>query len=185
MTMEKPATQRPNILLRAGAIAGALSAILGLLFLFFPRLKPTVTETPKTRAVILSNLQVNFREYGDSAVWIVFKAQIDGYQGITLSVMWTLYDAGTGHEFDTWPLLQVPLGPHTTRHEGWPRAKFTPTVQSESFSGEIRIPGRPLVNTVIGRTWRVKLEVIDPAGAQLTYAETEPFSVPESFSARP
>lgn len=170
-----------QILIRIGAVVGALSTIVAAFFLFFPRLKPP--EPLQKRAVALSDLQVRLQKYGDSAVVIFFKAQIDGYQGTTLPVMWTLYDADTGVPVDTWPLLPPTLG-FTVRHKGSPTSDFTPHVPSESFIGEIHIPERP-PKLDPPRTWRVTLEVVDPVGNRLAQADTERFSVAEPFSRRP
>jgi hypothetical protein len=165
IAMEKE-EQQPRwlrFLLLITAAVGALGTIGTTLFLFFPKLKPL--EPPQKKHVILSDLRYELQQRGDSAVVIFFRAQIDGYQGTTLPVMWTLYDAKTNTPVDTWPLNEPPLGPYTVRHKG---GRFAPTVESESFDGEVRIPGRPVVRDGDPpRTWRVKLEVIDPSGKRL------------------
>jgi hypothetical protein len=166
-----------RVLLGIGAAAGAISAVVGLVFLLFPRLKPA--EPPDKRGVALSDVQVSFRASGDEAVWIFFKAQVDGYAGARLPVFWTLSDADTGEEVDSWPLSAPPLGAPTARHPG---PILTPALSSELIEGEVHIPGRPRVDQ---RAWKVELEVVDAAGNRLARAETERFSVPKAYMEKP
>ncbi|MBV9122152.1 MAG: hypothetical protein JO112_02170, partial [Planctomycetes bacterium] len=122
MASDAPQPGSLRLLLGIGAAAAALSAIVGLVFLLFPRLKPA--EAPEKRGVALSEVQVSFRASGNEAVWIFFKTQVDGYAGARLPVFWTLSDADTGEAVDTWPQSAPPLGAYTVRHTG---PTLTPT----------------------------------------------------------
>jgi hypothetical protein len=158
-----------------GAAAAASAAILGLIFILFPRLKPA--EPPKERIVTLSNPQVSFESYGDDAVIVSFLVQVDGYQGVPLFAMWTLYDPDTGEEVNYWPRSAPSLGAYTVHHKG-PQVKAD--VQKQSFSPVIHIPGRPKAD---GSTWKIKLEIVDTEGNRLAGpVETDRFSVPEAFT---
>ena len=75
-----------------GTVAAAIATILGLLFLLFPRLKPR--EPLQTRAASLSNVRVSPPE--PEGIVVRFNAEITGYLGQPLTVLWTLYDTETG-----------------------------------------------------------------------------------------
>lgn len=151
------------------AVAAAIVTILGLVFLLFPHLKPR--EPLQTRAASLSNVRVSPRE--SEGIVVRFNAQITGYLGQSLPVMWTLYDTETGRP----ARYAQALGPQeAARRTGSPTASFAPRVESQSFSAEIHIPRPP--PPLEGRTWKVRLEIVDPTGETVAYIETEPFSVP-------
>lgn len=158
------------ILLRTGTVATALAAILGLLFLVFPKLKPMPPEPTKKLGVTLTDLQVEHSgSFHDSnSVVIRFKAQIEGYQDKVLPLMWTLYNSNTGKSYGAFDGLLGPGPPW----RGWPTPGFKPTAQSESFSGEIRVP-----IPFGGVTWKVRLEITDPNGKPLERVDTKPFDV--------
>jgi hypothetical protein len=155
---------------RISAVAAALGAIAGFLFLLFPRLKPP--EPPQKRSVTLSELKVESWSHRQSNnIVLRFSAHIDGHQGEPLPIMWTLYNADTGD------VARYPqeLGPQEAfRRRGSPTSGFTPTVQSESLNGEIHIPSD---SSFEGRTWKIRLEITDAHGNPLGDAETERFFV--------
>jgi hypothetical protein len=150
------------------AVAAAIATILGLLFLLFPRLKPR--EPSQTRAASLNNVRVSPPE--PEGIAVRFNAEITGYLGQRLPVLWTLYDTDTGRPA-RYP--QTLGSQEAVRRKGSPTESFTPRVESESFSGEIHIP-RPSPSE--GRSWRVRLEIVDPGGKTIASIETEPFAVP-------
>src|SRR4051812_29456206 len=171
MEMNK-ARRVKDYLVQAGAIAGALAAILGLVFLLFPKLKPTVPEAPKKRVVALSDVQVEQRGYREkSGFYIVavhFRCQVDGYLGTTLPVRYRLVNADTGHPYDVPRIGRHGDGPWP----GAPTTGFTPTAESEALPGEVEVE-----IPFTGPSWKVQLEIHGPDEKRLDAIETPSFKV--------
>ena len=141
----------------------------------FPGLKPH--EPIQKRGVVMSDLST---EWPGDGVAVSFRAQITGYQGVPLSVFWTIHDATTNTPYDTWPAPPSstppapPLGVWQVqfRHDG---PHLSATAQEERLEGTIYVPGRPQAD---GRAWKVSIEIVDPKGTTVARAETTPFSAP-------
>jgi hypothetical protein len=161
-----------GLVLQLGALAGAVAAILGLVFLLFPGLKPTLPEVPKKRAVALGDLRVEHRGYrasdGYHVVIVHFRAQVDGYPGAELPVLWRLFNADTGQPYDLGGLGGV----RNTSHMGSPTSAFKPTAESDLLQGEVEV-----AVPFTGPSWKVWVEVAGPGRAPLDSAETPPFKV--------
>ena len=164
---------RPGLmrtLAQIGAAAGALTAIVTLVFLMFPRFKPQ--EPVQRSGVTVDHVQVNPRELGDYII-VRFSAHVQGYKDETLPVMWMLYDVDTGKPVTNWrPDRPIPLGPVENRHKAVPTSQFKPSVQDETLLGDVRIE-KP--HGYEGRRWKCRIEVTDPNGNTLGQAESEPF----------
>ena len=67
MVKDEQAPRWLTALVRVGAAAGAVSAVLGLVFLLFPTLQPRPTESPGKRAVTLSEPELEHRGHPSRA----------------------------------------------------------------------------------------------------------------------
>lgn len=110
-----PAVDRlANPIVRIGAVAGAIAAVAGLVFLFFPGLRPTTHTCPEATEGQIRNVSVTGARYAD----YLGQAQIDpagrsaalletpgfivdyevsasGFRGKALPLRWSLVDAKT------------------------------------------------------------------------------------------
>jgi hypothetical protein len=161
-----------GLVLQLGALAGAVAAILGLIFLFFPGLKPTVPEVSKKRAVALGELRVEHRGYrasdGNHVVVVHFRAQVDGYPGAELPVLWRLFNADTGQPYDLGRLG----GNRNAPHVGFPTSALKPTAESDLLRGQVEV-----AVPFAGPSWKVRVEVAGPGQIPLDSTETQPFKV--------
>src|SRR5438105_2160928 len=108
-------------LTQLGAVAGAITAIVTLVFLLFPRFKPQ--EPVERRGVTVSDVKVSPRELGDYLV-VRFSAHVQGYKDETLPVLWMLYDVDTGKPVTNGrPDRPPPLGPVEDRHKATPTSR--------------------------------------------------------------
>lgn len=176
-----------------GALAAAISAILGLIFLVYPRLKPVAPEMPSPK-VTLRNLQVRHwgkvpganEVFGDCyhRVIIYFKARVEGCKGLSLPIYWDLENADPKIPYTSifcGPVIGSNMPPRSEGkasswrgNPGSPTSGFKPTTQDESFEGEIWVD-----TNYRGGAWRVRLEVTGPEGKLLGDADTEPFQIPQ------
>ena len=139
-------------IIAAGAIAGAVAAVVGLLFVFFPGLKPCVGETTA------SFEQVAVTKTAPLEARVSYTVQTHGYQGKNLQVLWSLLRRDRSGIFTTVPGFD--------RQPAW-TAK--PTQCSADQGGE-DVP----VPVVSGGTYKVLLELYPPGNAaRITEAETE------------
>jgi len=128
--MAKPASAVPRaqsrrrrrspiaIVTQVGGVASAIAAVLGLIFLFAPGLRPKESTPPPVKRAQLGVLKVErpvtYAQYlqrtdlpgGDydrsylqrPGVFVEFDVEIVGYQGVALPLRWSLYDARTGNQ---------------------------------------------------------------------------------------
>ncbi|HKC64850.1 MAG TPA: hypothetical protein VKB86_14505 [Pyrinomonadaceae bacterium] len=175
------------MLKKLGAIAVAITAILTLVFLVFPWLKP---ESPpkdygaeiKVVSVEpgvsfdqeLSQLDVSrlggsgkYKEkYGQSTGVVVrFECTIKGQKDAKYPLQWTVFDATTKTRVEEADL-------HSQL--GWPTSAITQKGTQAQSAGDVWIPYPKRAGTFF-----VKLELIDPDSRQpLAYADSMAFNVP-------
>jgi hypothetical protein len=147
--------------LKCGAIAGSISAVIGLLT-WVAHLKPKPPEGPQSVGVTISSAKIDDIR-GEEAV-VKFTAKIDGYRNQSLSIWWTLYDAKTRHQ------VFVPhLGPHDRLRGG----TINPTAQD--FQGNEQFN----VEVPFGGTFFVRVDIADDAKEKtLASQDTGVFEVP-------
>jgi hypothetical protein len=108
-----------NPIVKIGAVAAAIAAVAGLVFLFFPGLRPTTHTCPEETEGQIRNVSVTGATYADylgqaridsagrsAAVlttrgFIVdYEVATSGFRGKTLPLRWSLIDAKTGITVD-------------------------------------------------------------------------------------
>jgi hypothetical protein len=112
----KPRRSLLALITQIGAVASAIAAILGLLFLFLPGLKPKGPPAQKRAEIGLLKVErpVTYEQYlertnlpgGDytkaylrrPGVFVQFDVEIVGYEGVRLPLRWSLYDARSGSQ---------------------------------------------------------------------------------------
>jgi hypothetical protein len=164
-----PAVDRfANPIVKIGAVAGAIAAVAGLVFLFFPGLRPTTHTCPEATEGQIRNVSVTGATYADylgqaridsagrsAAVlatpgFIVdYEVTTSGYRGKPLPLRWSLVDAKTGITVDDPSLknqLALTITPdRCTYHVGhpiWVRPHATKRYYLELFlydPGEIQL----------------------------------------------
>jgi hypothetical protein len=110
----KPKRSVGTIVTQIGAAASAVGAILGVVFVLVPSLKPDpppalkratigdlTVERPITYEQYLERTDLPGGDYSPSylkrpGVFVQFEVSIDGYQGVALPLRWSLYDAVGG-----------------------------------------------------------------------------------------
>ena len=157
-----------------GGVAGAIASILGLIFLLFPRFKPTVITN---RAVELTDIRV--RPVADapglptsdgchSLVAVSFNVRIEGYQNMPLH----LYEKIDPSAATSVITDGIPCPPPLGVWDGWRQAKdLTTSVQSQLLPVEIQV-GLPLKKN----NWKIQLKIAGPKDEVLRTAETPPFN---------
>jgi hypothetical protein len=158
---------------RIGAVATALTAIVGLFFLLFPKSNPS-----SARSATLKELQVE--PIIDSHDIVVhFQAQIVGHQGEVFQVRWGLIDPNNGmqvtYHHDVQTETGIPPAPQLGRQPaaGWLQLK--PNTQSELLPGEIVIEGS---SGWKAQTVRIEIELRDYRGEKLLDHKWKDFSIP-------
>jgi hypothetical protein len=104
------------IVTQVGAVASAVGAVLGIVFVLLPGLKPEPPPAAKSAALTKIALErdVSYSQYlqrvnlppGDTdearlarrGVFVQFNVEIVGYKGKELPLRWSLYDAQTGEQ---------------------------------------------------------------------------------------
>jgi hypothetical protein len=139
-------------IIAAGAIAGAVAAIVGLVFVFFPGLKPCVGETTAAFE------QVDVSKKGPLEAVVSYTIQTHGYQGKNLKVIWSLLRRDRSGIFATVPGF-----------DRQPAATLKPSECSADQGGE-DLP----VPVTAGGKYKVLLELYPPGNAaRITEAQTE------------
>ena len=101
-------------IIKAGAVAGAIAAIAGLVFLFFPGIRPTSNTCPQVKEGSIGQVDVtgaNFGAYLNQAkighvgrteeelakrgFIVTYEVSATGYRGKGLPLNWSLVDAQT------------------------------------------------------------------------------------------
>jgi|SRR5215208_6464883 len=138
---------------RAAAVAGAISAVIGLVFLLFPSLRPwTAYDASLSEKPIVTEHYAVFKDYlprsGESLKRapyspetvgniVSYEAQIEGFnrslprlQKRTTYVLWTMYDAETGERVSSELSDQL----------AWPDAALQADRQKDIASGDAFVP---------------------------------------------
>ena len=101
-------------IIKAGAVAGALAAIAGLVFLFFPGIRPTSNTCPQDKSGSIGQVDAtggDFADYLDQAgigrdgrtetelekrgFIVTYDVAATGYRGKDMPLRWSLVDART------------------------------------------------------------------------------------------
>lgn len=176
-----------------GIVSTGVTTIIGVLtlvFLLLPALRPgsgptefgaSLTDPRLEQGVALADvyarrgLQVpadySAAERATVGALVSFDVVIEGFQGRTCRLTWSLFEDATDTRVADAALLEQP---------GWPDGVFTPAGQRDQASGEIwiKLPEQP-------GTYFVRLELIDPNGQRITSLDSEPFVVTASQRVRP
>jgi hypothetical protein len=139
-------------LIAAGAVAGAVGAIVGLVFLFFPGLKPCVGETTA------SFEQLSVTKSAPLEAMVSYTVQTHGYQGKNLKVLWSLLRR------DRFGIFAIVPG-----FDRQPAATVKPgECAADQGGNDIPVP------VASGGQYKVLLELYPPGTADpITEAETE------------
>jgi hypothetical protein len=164
-----------SLLMKAGAVAGAIGAVLALVFVLVPSLQPKSSEPPAEKrgdiGVLKVERPVTYQAYlqrtglpgGDygrsylrrEGVLVNFDVSITGYKSKDLPLRWSLYDAASG--------TQVSESKGTTLRAQADTDRATWHVWAP-------LPQR-------GGTFYLLIQLFDPAGVvPLDQAQTEPFA---------
>lgn len=168
-----------------GIVSTSVTTIIGVLtlvFLLIPALRPgsgptefgaTLSDPRLEQGVTLADvydrrgLQVpaefSAAELATAGALVSFDVVIEGFQGKTCLLTWSLFDDATDTRVADETLLEQP---------GWPDGTYVPAGQRDQASGEIwiRLPEQP-------GAYFVRLELIDPNGQRITSLDSEPFAV--------
>jgi hypothetical protein len=159
-----------------------LAGVLTVLFLLWPALRPddgpaafgaTLSDPRLEQGVTLADVYARRQETPRSTytqedlaltgTLVSYVVVIEGFQGKTCLLTWSLFDAETNARVaDTALVDQL----------GWPDGEFTPVAAVDQASGEvwIRRPEQP-------GSYIVRLELFDPNGQRLTSLDSAPFTV--------
>lgn len=155
-----------------GSIAGAIAAIAGLIFLFFPQFQPAIVTS---KAVQISDVKVENPVSASSGdcnylATVNLKVRVEGYQDKPVSLYARLDQSPTANANRS--LCATPIG----RWDDWQRAEptftLTATAPSQQFPVrvQVRVPW-------IADNWKIQLRVTDSNGAVLETAETALFNI--------
>ncbi|HEY7034025.1 MAG TPA: hypothetical protein VH482_21995 [Thermomicrobiales bacterium] len=173
-----------------GAVSAAVSLIVGILtvvFLLWPALRPesgpstfgaTLSDPRFEQGVTLADVYdrrgtsppatYSQAQLATAGTLVGFVVVIEGFEGKTCRLTWSLFDAEThARVADETFLDQL----------GWPDGTFTPAAVHDQASGEVwvRRPER-------AGSYFVRLELFDPNGQLLTSLDSEPYEVARSTS---
>jgi hypothetical protein len=171
-----------------GAVSASVTLIAGILtvvFLLWPALRPeggptvlgaSLSEPRLEMGVTLADVYTRRQstppdsysaaQLATPGALVSFVAVIEGFQGNTCRLTWSLLDAETKTRVADETLLDQP---------GWPDGTFTPAAARDQAAGTIWIhtPDRP-------GSYIVRLELLGPDGRHLTSLDSEPFTVARS-----
>jgi hypothetical protein len=111
-------TSLAAFVIQAGAIAGAVGAVLSVVFVLLPNLRPKADQAPTEKRADIGVLKVErpvtYKQYlqrtglpggdygaaylGRQGVFVEFDVSITGYKGQPLPLRWSLFDAVSGAE---------------------------------------------------------------------------------------
>jgi hypothetical protein len=111
-------TSLATVVIQAGAIAGAVGAVLSVVFVLLPNLRPKADQAPTEKRADIGVLKVErpvtYKQYlqrtglpggdygaaylGRQGVFVEFDVSITGYKGQPLPLRWSLFDAVSGAE---------------------------------------------------------------------------------------
>jgi hypothetical protein len=159
-------------MIKIGSVAGALAAILGVIFLLFPQFRPTVATSKAVTFTDIRVESVSTTSSGpcDSFAAVSLKVQIAGYENKVLSLFDRLDESATTNAQTS--LCAPPLG----RWDDWHVVDLTPglraSAESELFPVEFQVgvPWR-------ADNWKIKLKVTDSKGDVLGTADTPLFNI--------
>lgn len=171
------------------AIATGLGAILALIFLVFPRLKPEPPPKEYGATIKVVNVEPGIRlldeilrqpltkerapvgeyikRYGEKTMGAIvfFECTVKGQKDTKYPLRWTLYDATTKTRFENSNYGNEP---------GWPTADIIQKGSQSQLAGKVWVPYPKRAGSFF-----VRLELKDPASYQpLAYADSPAFDVP-------
>jgi hypothetical protein len=192
----------------ASALVAVVGAVLGLLFVLWPELRPdepppamgaelgeaklepnvTLGDFVARRGDALRRQAPETREFtpeqlARAGAILTFQAVIEGYEGERCTVRWSTFDAGTGRRL---------AGPaNLVDQDGWPTKYITPTAGRDQVDAEIwlplpREPGPFFARVELLDPGEVRLASLDsPAFAGAPEPEPTPTAPPSATSAPP
>lgn len=167
-----------------------LAATLTVVFLLVPSLKPaappaefgaTLSDARIETGVGLGNYYqrigqqppstVSRAALGSTGVVVSFTVAIQGYNGKTCDVVWSVLESGSNKRV-TWNWLVA--------QPGWPAKQFIPAGNKDQGNGEIFVQDPPTPGRYL-----VRIELNDPNGTRLATIDSPIFTVTGSASAPP
>jgi hypothetical protein len=79
-----------------GGIAGAIAAVLTLIFLLFPGLRPTGPPPERYSTVTLQGMEHNVNREGRLGVLLPYQLEMKGQEGEHNYVVWSVYNTNLG-----------------------------------------------------------------------------------------
>lgn len=177
-----------SLLNALAALVTVIGAVLALLFVFWPQLRPS--SPPETYGATLDGAKVepdvtlgdylarggarlaakapNLRSFTDDELRqpgaiITFEIVIEGYNGKTCVVRWSLHDAATG--------ARLADDPRFVDQYAFPDKSITPNAPRDQIDAETWV----LVPAGHG-PYFVRLALFDPDGVRLASLDTAPFA---------